>query len=195
MSSLPQARRPEKVRFDVYEIDPRAGELRKHGYRVPLEDRPFRALEILLQHAPEVVTREELQKKLWPADVFVDFDHGLNKAIGKVRRALNDSADDPRFVETVGRRGYRFIAPLARPVSTPLSPIPVAVAQLQAAVARRRLGKRNSRKIPDKLANLRLGGSRCSCRVTDRVHLPARIAEASGREYCADYEVWRSLAA
>ena len=112
MSSSPQARGLHKLRFDVYEVDPRAGELRKHGYRVPLEDRPFRALEILLQHAPEVVTREELQRQLWPADVFIDFDHGLNKAIGKVRRALNDSADQPRFVETVGRRGYRFIAPL-----------------------------------------------------------------------------------
>ena len=112
MSSSPQAHDLHKLRFDVYEVDPRAGELRKHGYRVRLEDRPFRALQILIQHAPEVVTREELQKQLWPADVFIDFDHGLNKAIGKVRRALNDSADAPRFVETVGRRGYRFIAPL-----------------------------------------------------------------------------------
>ena len=194
MSSLPQARRPEKVRFDVYEIDPRAGELRKHGYRVPLEDRPFRALEILLQHAPEVVTREELQKKLWPADVFVDFDHGLNKAIGKVRRALNDSADDPRFVETVGRRGYRFIAPLARPVSTPLSPIPVAVAQLQAAV-RRRLGKRNSRKIPDRLANLALGGSAAvAALLTAFLFRPANRRSPDRRD-CADHEVRRSLAA
>jgi DNA-binding winged helix-turn-helix (wHTH) protein/Tol biopolymer transport system component len=112
MSSSPQIRVVRKLRFDVYEVDPRAGELRKHGYRVPLEDRPFRTLQILLEHAPEVVTREELQKELWPTGVFVDFDHGLNKAIGKVRRALNDSADKPRFVETVGGRGYRFIAPL-----------------------------------------------------------------------------------
>jgi DNA-binding winged helix-turn-helix (wHTH) protein len=110
MSSSPQARGLHKLRFDVYEVDPRAGELRKQGYRVPLEDGPFRALLMLLQHAPEVVTRAELQSQLWPADVFVDFDHGPNKAIGKVRRALNDSADKPRFVETVGRRGYRFIA-------------------------------------------------------------------------------------
>jgi DNA-binding winged helix-turn-helix (wHTH) protein len=112
MSSSPQVRVVQKLRFDVYEVDPRAGELHKHGFRVPLEDRPFRALLILLQQAPEVVTREELQKQLWAADVFIDFDHGLNKAIGKIRRALNDSADKPRFVETVGRRGYRFIAPL-----------------------------------------------------------------------------------
>ncbi len=101
---------PGKLRFDVYEVDARAGELRKHGYRIRLEDRPFRALLILLQHANEVVTREELQKQLWPSDVFVDFDNGLNTAIGKVRRALNDSAEKPRFIETVGRRGYRFVA-------------------------------------------------------------------------------------
>src|SRR5690348_9591362 len=116
MSSLPQSDEPQKHRFDKYEVDSRAGELLKLGYRVPLEDRPFRALEILLKHAPEVVTREELKQQLWPADVFVDFDHGLNKAIGKVRRALNDDAENPRFVETVGRRGYRFIGSLDRPV-------------------------------------------------------------------------------
>jgi Tol biopolymer transport system component/DNA-binding winged helix-turn-helix (wHTH) protein len=116
MSSSPQASDPQRQRFDNYEVDSRAGELRKHGYRVPLEDRPFRALEILLRHAPQVVTREELKTQLWPADVFVDFDHGLNKAIGKVRRALNDNADEPRFIETVGRRGYRFIAPINPPV-------------------------------------------------------------------------------
>jgi DNA-binding winged helix-turn-helix (wHTH) protein len=128
MSLSAQPRGSEKLYFDVYEVDSRAGELRKHGNRVPLEDRPFRALEILLLHAPEVVTREELQKQLWPTDVFIDFDQGLNKAIGKVRRALNDSADHPRFIETVGRRGYRFIAPLPRPVS---APIPIALAVVE----------------------------------------------------------------
>lgn len=99
-----------KLRFDVYEADPRAGELRKHGYRIRLENRPFRTLLILLRHAHEVVTREELQKQLWPTDVFIDFDNGLNTVVGKIRRALNDSAETPRFVETVGQRGYRFIA-------------------------------------------------------------------------------------
>jgi TolB-like protein/DNA-binding winged helix-turn-helix (wHTH) protein/Tfp pilus assembly protein PilF len=99
-----------KIRFDVYEADPRSGELRKYGLRLPLEQRPFQALLLLLQHANEVVTREELQKVLWPEDVFIDFSHALNTTIAKVRRALNDSADKPRFIETVGRRGYRFIA-------------------------------------------------------------------------------------
>lgn len=98
-----------KLSFGVYEADPRAGELRKHGFCIPLEDRPFRALVILLEHANSVVTREELQAQLWPSDVFIDFNQGLNAAIGKIRRALNDHPEKPRFIETVGRRGYRFI--------------------------------------------------------------------------------------
>ena len=100
----------ERLRFGVFELDLRAGELRKHGLRVRLQEQPFRVLAMLLEHSGEVVTREELQKKLWPADTFVDFDHGLNKAINKIRDALGDSAESPRFVETVARRGYRFLA-------------------------------------------------------------------------------------
>jgi len=99
-----------RLRFGVFELDLRAGELRKRGLRVRLQEQPFRVLEMLLEHSGEVVTREELQKRLWPADTFVDFDHGLNKAINKIREALGDSADSPRFVETVSRRGYRFLA-------------------------------------------------------------------------------------
>src|ERR1700739_728779 len=100
----------EWLRFGVFELDLRAGELRKHGLRVRLQEQPFQVLATLLEHPGEVVTREELQKKLWPADTFVDFDHGLNKTINKIREALNDSAESPRFVETVARRGYRFLA-------------------------------------------------------------------------------------
>ena len=100
----------ERLRFGVFELDLRAGELRKHGLRVRLQEQPFQLLEMLLEHPGEVVTREELQKKLWPADTFVDFDHGLNKAISKIREALSDSVESPRFVETVARRGYRFLA-------------------------------------------------------------------------------------
>src|SRR5260370_6188360 len=110
---IPEAQRVDsKLRFDAYEADPRSGELRKHGLRIPLEDRPFRALLILLSRANELVTREELQKRLWPSDIFIDFEHGLNTAIRKIRRALNDDADEPRFIETVGGRGYRFLAPV-----------------------------------------------------------------------------------
>ena len=99
-----------RLRFGVFELDLRAGELRKHGLRVRLQEQPFQVLAMLLENHGEVVTREELQKKLWPADTFVDFDHGLNKAINKIREALSDSAESPRFVETVARRGYRFLA-------------------------------------------------------------------------------------
>ena len=98
------------VRFGVFELDLQAGQMRKHGLRVRLQEQPFQVLVMLLERHGEVVTREELQKKLWPADTFVDFDHGLNKAINKVRDALGDSAESPRFVETVSRRGYRFLA-------------------------------------------------------------------------------------
>jgi TolB-like protein/DNA-binding winged helix-turn-helix (wHTH) protein/Flp pilus assembly protein TadD len=99
-----------RLRFGVFELDLRAGELRKHGLRIRLQEQPFQVLAFLLEHPGDVVTREELQKKLWPADTFVDFDHGLNKAISKIREALSDSVESPRFVETVARRGYRFLA-------------------------------------------------------------------------------------
>src|ERR1700680_1731414 len=101
---------PRRLRFGVFEMDFRTGELRKHGMQVRLQKQPFQVLVMLLEHAGEVVTREELQKNLWPADTFVDFDHGLNKTINKIREALGDSAESPRFVETVSRRGYRFLA-------------------------------------------------------------------------------------
>ena len=108
---MPEDQQPKgRLSFGVFELDLRAGELRKHGLRIRLQEQPFQVLAMLLEHAGEVVTREELQKKLWPADTFVDFDHGLNKAINKLREALGDSAESPRFVETVARRGYRFLA-------------------------------------------------------------------------------------
>src|SRR3984893_3733642 len=98
-----------RLRFGVFEMDFRRGELRKHGMQVRLQKQPFQVLAMLLEHAGEVVTREELQKNLWPADTFVDFDHGLNKTINKIRDTLGDSAESPRFLETLARRGYRFI--------------------------------------------------------------------------------------
>jgi TolB-like protein/DNA-binding winged helix-turn-helix (wHTH) protein/Tfp pilus assembly protein PilF len=124
-----------RLRFGIFELDLRAGELRKHGLQVRLQEQPFQLLVMLLEHPGEVVTREELQKKLWPADTFVDFDHGLNKAISKIREALSDSAESPRFVETVARRGYRFLAevkvvdpvPARSPeLATPPHPVPRA---------------------------------------------------------------------
>ncbi len=109
-----------RLGFGVFELDLRAGELRKHGLRVRLQEQPFQVLAMLLEHPGEVVTREELQRRLWPADTFVDFDHGLNKAISKIREALGDSAESPRFVETVARRGYRFLAEVKVADATPV---------------------------------------------------------------------------
>ena len=101
-------------RFGVFEADVRAGELRKAGRRVRLQEQPLQVLLALLERAGEVVTREELRQRLWPADTFVDFDHGLNTAINKVRDALGDGAASPLFLETVPKRGYRFIAPVQK---------------------------------------------------------------------------------
>src|SRR5580692_3632454 len=99
-----------RLRFGAFELDVRAGELRKSGLRIRLQEQPIRVLTMLVEHPGEIVTREELQKRVWPADTYVDFDHGLNKAINKIRDALSDAADSPRFVETIPRRGYRFLA-------------------------------------------------------------------------------------
>jgi Tol biopolymer transport system component/DNA-binding winged helix-turn-helix (wHTH) protein len=98
--------------FSNFELDLRARELRKHGARIKLQDQPFQILALLLEKPGEIVTREELCDRLWPGDTFVDFDHSLNSAVKKLRQALNDDPDVPRFIETLPRRGYRFIAPL-----------------------------------------------------------------------------------
>ncbi len=97
------------VRFAAFELDFRASELRKQGIKVKLQEQPFQILQVLLQRPGEIITREELQQKIWPSDTFVDFDHGLYNAIKRLREALGDSADTPRFVETLSRRGYRFV--------------------------------------------------------------------------------------
>src|SRR5216683_905678 len=103
---------PTILRFGVFEVDVRAGEVRKQGVRIKLQEQPFHVLTVLLQRPGEVVTREELRNQNWPPDTFVDFDNSLNTAINKLREALGDSADSPRFIETLPRRGYRFIAPV-----------------------------------------------------------------------------------
>ena len=105
----------QSVRFGTFEVDLRLGELRKNGTRVKLTGQPFQILVILLEHPGDLVTREQLQGRLWPSDTFVDFDRGLNAAINRMREALGDSADNPHFVETLPRRGYRFIAPIVDP--------------------------------------------------------------------------------
>ena len=99
--------------FGSFEVDIVSGELRRQGVKIRLQDQPFRLLVLLLERAGDVVTREEVREKLWPADTYVDFDHSLNTAVRKLREALGDSAEAPRYVETLARRGYRFIAPVA----------------------------------------------------------------------------------
>jgi DNA-binding winged helix-turn-helix (wHTH) protein/tetratricopeptide (TPR) repeat protein len=109
----------------LFEADLTTGELRKRGRKVPLQDQPFQVLALLLRHPGEIIAREELQRALWPADTFVEFEHGVNTAIKKLRQALGDSADNPRFIETLPRKGYRFIAPvedLAAPAQAPPRP-------------------------------------------------------------------------
>src|SRR3984957_12072302 len=107
--STPQSQR---FTFDRFELDLRSGELLKDGRRLRLQAQPFQLLVLLLERPGEVVTREEICRKLWQADTFVDFDHSLGTAVNKIREALSDSADHPRFVETMPRRGYRFIGRL-----------------------------------------------------------------------------------
>ena len=118
MGDSPQ---PAVLCFGDFEVDLQAGELRKQGRRVRLQEQPFRVLTLLLRSPGQSVTREELRQNLWPADTFVDFDHGLNSAVARLREALGDAAEKPRFVETVAKRGYRFIGAVSSPEPPPVS--------------------------------------------------------------------------
>ena len=127
----------EPIRFGVFEVDSLSGELRRQGSRVKLQEQPLQVLMLLLEHAGELVTREQLTRKLWPDNTFVDFDRGLNKAINRLRDVLRDDADKPRFIETLPHRGYRFIAPVeGRPVGSantgrvPGRPVPQPVPRI-----------------------------------------------------------------
>jgi DNA-binding winged helix-turn-helix (wHTH) protein len=113
-------------RFGVFEVDEVAGELRKHGLRIKLHAQPFQVLLMLLERPSELVTREEMRGRLWGDATFVDFDHSLNSAVNKIREALADSAAQPRYIETVSGKGYRFIAPVSQ--MAPATPTPPAVA-------------------------------------------------------------------
>jgi TolB-like protein/DNA-binding winged helix-turn-helix (wHTH) protein/Tfp pilus assembly protein PilF len=127
------ASQSQLIQFDDFEVDLHSGELYQNGRKIKLQERPFKILSILLESPSEVVTREELRRRIWPADTFVDFDHSLAVAVNKIREALGDSAEAPRFVETVGRRGYRFLGSSARPQTVPVPvendrPLPQPVA-------------------------------------------------------------------
>ena len=117
----------KSARFGLFEVDLVSGELRKDGTRIRLQEQPFRVLAMLLDRPGEMVTREEMRSQLWPGDTFVDFDHGLNTAVNKLREALGDAAANPRFVQTVARRGYRFIAPVQQNDGSAM-PVPAASA-------------------------------------------------------------------
>jgi len=123
------------ARFGVFELDISSGELRKSGIKLRLQGQPVQVLTLLLERAGDVVTREELRQKLWASDTFVDFDHSLNTAINKVREALGDSASTPRYVETLARRGYRFIAPVqnSTPSEAQLTDVPDASVSVKTA--------------------------------------------------------------
>ena len=123
--SNPRAR---MVRFATFEVDLNARELRKGGVKIKVHGQPFEVLAMLLERPGEIVPREELKQKLWPTDTFVDFDHGVNTAINRLREALGDSAENPRFVETIPRRGYRFVAPVELPAALPETKPDAAVA-------------------------------------------------------------------
>ncbi len=103
---------PARVRFGVFELDLRAGELRQGERAIPLQEQPFQLLLMLVERGPDIATREEIQKKLWPNDTVVDFEHSINTAIRKLRLALDDSANQPKYIETVARKGYRLLVPV-----------------------------------------------------------------------------------
>src|ERR1700687_604800 len=107
--------RPARLyRFGVFEVDSTTGELRRKGVRVKLHSQPFQVLFMLLERPGEMLTREEICRELWPDGTFVDYEHGVNSAVNRLREALGDKASNPRFVETLSRRGYRFVAPVER---------------------------------------------------------------------------------
>lgn len=127
------------ARFGVFEVDLGVGELRKGGRKLRLQEQPLQVLAMLLERAGDVVTREELRNRLWASDTFVDFDHSLNTAVNKLREALGDSAANPRFVETLARRGYRFIAPVDA----------AAVTESSSAPANRKSGSQGKQETED----------------------------------------------
>src|SRR6266852_3765590 len=116
---MPSHPQPPSERFGAFELNREAAELRKHGIRIKLHEKPFQILLALLEHRGEVVTRKELQERLWPQDTFVEFENGLNNAISRLREALGDTAESPRFIETLPRRGYRFLPDVSESLPAP----------------------------------------------------------------------------
>src|SRR6266853_1206310 len=120
MSSQPTTSPPRQLAFGPFAFDETSGELRKHGVRMRLEGQPLQILAALVRQPGQVVTRDEFQNQLWKGGTFVDFDHGLNAAMNRLRQVLGDSADQPRYIETLPGRGYRFVAPVEATVRKPV---------------------------------------------------------------------------
>jgi TolB-like protein/DNA-binding winged helix-turn-helix (wHTH) protein/Flp pilus assembly protein TadD len=159
MEAADQTRR---IRFNAFDVDMRSGEVRKHGIRLKLHGQPFQVLSLLLEHPGDVVTREQLRQKLWPGDTFVDFDTGLNSAVKKLRDALCDSAEEPRYIETLPRRGYRFIGQVQNgDLSTGVTPIEsLAVVPLQPNPIQEEL---RPKRLPDVEVGVRPSGTSRAC--------------------------------
>src|SRR5882762_713301 len=119
MAAIPS--QPRVVKFGVFEVDLQAGEVRKAGMRQKLAGQPFQVLQALLERPQEIVTREELRERIWPGNAFVDYELALKKAVNRLREVLGDSAESPHFIETIPRRGYRFIGRIASPSAVPES--------------------------------------------------------------------------
>ena len=146
--------RPQRIAFDNFEIDSRSGEVRKNGARIRLQAQPFHLLVLLLENAGDVVTREEICGELWPADTFVDFEHSLAAAVNKIRETLGDSADNPRYIETLPKRGYRFIGKLKSEPPVVLSPPETQESAGLAAVAAPKAGISATRLLVPALVTL-----------------------------------------
>src|SRR5208282_5117749 len=161
-----------RVRAGLFEVDLGSGEMHKCGRRVPLQEQPFRVLAILLERPGKIVTREELQSRVWTADTFVGFDEGINTAIRKLRVAFGDSADNPRFIETIPRRGYRFLAPVHDLVADPAPPSE-SVAEEDAMVELRRARPANALRLAVALSVAALLVVLGSVALLKRQHPPA----------------------
>ena len=136
---------PERVRFGAFEFDLRAGELRKGARKILLQEQPFQVLRMLVERRGDVVTRDEIKKKLWPNDTVVEFDHSIQTAISKLRQALGDSADHPRYIETVARRGYRWTVPVEWVEPSPaVAPPPLASTTTEQRTGESLIGKKVS---------------------------------------------------
>ena len=124
---MPEPQPARRYRFGLFEADEATGELRRQGIRIKINAQPFQVLTLMLARPGELLTRDEIARSLWPEEIFVDFDHGVHSAINRIREALGDSAANPRFVETLARRGYRFVAPVER-IGAPGAPPEIAAA-------------------------------------------------------------------